>query len=178
MEDSPRDEASQSLDCCPAGGKYPSSSAPKMASCEKLTSKKKSSIYLPAQNIASICSLLSAWGSLAGLGTAWPFPRALNFALALALDWVAIAVLRQRQRHLLSGTPLSLSAAKLMSFNTLQLLALRYNNLLFLFEYLLLSCASLSCKLAIFGERALSGACFCWAATLSSSTSRSPPPPR
>ena len=62
---------------------------------------------------------------MAGLGTAWTLPRAVNFALALALDRVAIAVLRQRQRHLLSGTPLTLSAAKLMSFNTLQLVALK-----------------------------------------------------
>merc|ERR1719204_1229371 len=77
-------------------------------------------LHLPAQNIASICSLLSTWGSLAGLGTAWPFPRALNFALALALDWVAIAVLRQRQRHLLSRTPLSLSAAAQLRQSFLQ----------------------------------------------------------
>lgn len=77
-------------------------------------------LHLPAQNIASICSLLSAWGSLAGLGTAWTLPRAVNFALALALDRVAIAVLRQRQRHLLSGTPLSLSAAAQLRQSFLQ----------------------------------------------------------
>ena len=178
MGDFPRDKSSQSLDCCPAGGKCPSSSAPKMASCEKLTPKKRAQVPARAEHCFDLQSPVCL-GELGWLLDCLAPPLCCGLRPCPCLGPGSHSGPSSTSETSPFRDALEPQCCtKLMSFNTLQLLALRYNNLLFLFEYLLLSCASLSCKLAIFGERALSGACFWWAATLSSSTSRSPPPPR
>ena len=61
--------------------------------------------YLPSQYIAPISGLLPRWSLDWGL-LVWAGP------LPLALDRVAVTVFRQRQRHLFSGSGLSIGAAK------------------------------------------------------------------
>ena len=62
--------------------------------------------YLTTQYIAPICSLLPRWGLLGGSLLLW------TVSFSLALDRVAVPILRQCEGHLFSQTGLSLSAAK------------------------------------------------------------------
>ena len=62
--------------------------------------------YLPSQYIAPISGLLPRWSLDWSSLLVWAGP------LPLALDRVAVTVFRQRQRHLFSGSGLSIGAAK------------------------------------------------------------------